>query len=74
MGIGEQFKHPDFWKAIDRVIAATNAAGIAAGVQTPDIGLLHECRRRGMRFLLYSSDVGVLFDGYRQGLAAAKAE
>jgi 2-keto-3-deoxy-L-rhamnonate aldolase RhmA len=73
MGIGEQFSHPDYWKAIDRVIAAAKAAGIACGLQTPDIGMLHEARKRGMRFLLYSSDVGVLFDAYRQGLAAAKA-
>ena len=56
------------------MIAATNAAGVAAGVQTPDIAMLRECRRRGMRFLLYSSDVGVLFDGYKQGIAAVKAE
>jgi 2-keto-3-deoxy-L-rhamnonate aldolase RhmA len=73
MGIGEQFSHPDYWKAVDRVIAAAKAAGIAAGLQTPDIAMLREARRRGMRFLLYSSDVGVLFEGYRQGLAAAKA-
>jgi 2-keto-3-deoxy-L-rhamnonate aldolase RhmA len=74
MGIGEQFSHPDFWKAVDRVIAASNAAGVAAGVQTGDIALLKECRRRGMRFLLYSSDVDVLFAAYRQGVAAAKAD
>ena len=69
MGIPEQFDTDTFWNAVDRVIAACNQAGIAAGLQTGDMAQLREARRRGVRFLLYSNDVTVLFEGYRDALA-----
>jgi 2-keto-3-deoxy-L-rhamnonate aldolase RhmA len=69
MGIAEQFQGAEFWNAVDRVIAACNQAGIAAGIQTGDMALLREARKRGVRFLLYSNDVTVLFEGYRDAIA-----
>lgn len=69
MGIAEQFHCERFWEAIDRVIHACNAAGIAAGIQSSRFDLLREAKERGMRFLLYASDSSVLLDGYRGGLA-----
>jgi 2-keto-3-deoxy-L-rhamnonate aldolase RhmA len=69
MGIAEQFETDTFWNAVDRVIAACNQAGSAAGLQTGDMAQLREARRRGVRFLLYSNDVTVLFEGYRDALA-----
>jgi 2-keto-3-deoxy-L-rhamnonate aldolase RhmA len=72
MGIAERFESAEFWDAVDRVVAACESAGIAAGIQSPRIGLLHEARRRGVRFVLYSSDVAVLLDGYKRGLAEVK--
>ncbi|MBZ5565252.1 MAG: hypothetical protein LAP13_22885 [Acidobacteriia bacterium] len=72
LGILEQFDHAQFWDAVDRVIRAAKAAGIAAGLQTGSIPMLQEVRKRGGRFLLYASDVGVLLEGFRQGLAQLK--
>jgi 4-hydroxy-2-oxoheptanedioate aldolase len=69
MGIAEQFESSQFWDAVDRVIAACNAAGIAAGIQTGDMAQLTEARRRGVRFLLYSNDVTVLFQGYQDAIS-----
>ena len=68
MGIAEEFRNPVFWKAVDRVIQACSKAGIAAGVQFGSMELLRECQKRGVRFLLYSNDVTVLLDGYRQAM------
>lgn len=73
MRIAEQFQSERFWEAIDRVIQACNAAGIAAGIQSPRLDLLCEAKKRGMRFLLYASDSSVMLDGYRQGLARFRA-
>ena len=72
LGILEQFDHAQFWDAVDRVIRAAKAAGIAAGLQTGSIPMLQEVRKRGGRFLLYASDVGVLLEGFRRGLAQLK--
>ena len=72
LGILEQFESPTFWGAVDRVINAAEKAGVAAGLQTRDMTLLLEARRRGARFLLYSSDSAVLFDGYKQAVGILK--
>ena len=72
MGIAERFESAEFWGAVDRVVAACERAGIAAGIQSPRMDLLHEAQRRGVRFVLYSSDVAVLLDGYKRGVAEVK--
>jgi 2-dehydro-3-deoxyglucarate aldolase/4-hydroxy-2-oxoheptanedioate aldolase len=68
MGIAEQFSSREFWGAVDRVVSACAANGIAAGIQTGDMNLLLEARRRGVRFLLYGSDYSVMFQAYRRSL------
>ncbi len=73
LGIVEQFDNPIFWQALDRVIDAATQNGIAAGLQTRDMELLLETRRRGGRFLLYASDTAVLFEGYRNAMRTLKA-
>src|SRR6266446_2136902 len=74
MGIVEQFQTETFWDAIDKVVGACRKHNIATGIQTGDIGILKEARRRGVRFLLYSGDFSVLFDGYKQRLLEIKKD
>ena len=54
------------------VIAACRVAGIATGLQTSNMSLLREARKRGARFLLYASDVAILFTGYKQAMSELK--
>ena len=74
MGIVEQFQTETFWGAIDKVVGACRKHNIATGIQTGDIGILKEARRRGVRFLLYSGDFSVLFDAYKQRLLEIKKD
>jgi 2-keto-3-deoxy-L-rhamnonate aldolase RhmA len=73
MGIPEDFQNPLFWDAVDRVIQACKRAGIAAGIQFGNMEWLCETQRRGARFLLYSNDVSVLFQGYKEAMSSLKA-
>jgi 2-keto-3-deoxy-L-rhamnonate aldolase RhmA len=73
LGIVEQFDNPIFLNAIDRVVAACKANGIATGLQTGQMPLLLEAKRRGVRFLIYNSDVGILLSGYKQAVNELKA-
>jgi 2-keto-3-deoxy-L-rhamnonate aldolase RhmA len=68
LGVLGQFEHPLFLAAVRRVVAACNAAGIAAGLQTGDMDLLLRARQLGVRFLMYSSDSGILLHGYRAAM------
>lgn len=73
MGIAEQFESAAFWSSIDRVIAACRASGIAAGIQSSRMDILKEAKQRGMRFLLYASDIAVLLRGFRAGISELSA-
>ena len=72
LGIIEQFDNPIFLNAVDRVVAACQANGIATGLQTGQMPLLMEAKRRGVRFLIYYSDVGILLSGYKQAMSELK--
>ncbi|MBS1850113.1 MAG: hypothetical protein JST79_04325 [Acidobacteria bacterium] len=69
MGIVEQFEHPKFIQAMDRVLQACRKANIAMALQNDNMDLLLRARAMGVRMLMYSSDIGVLLRGYREGLA-----
>lgn len=72
LGILEQFDSPTFWGAVDRVLAAAKAAGIAAGLQSRNLSQLAEAQKRGARFLLLGGDSATLLDGYKRALAELK--
>lgn len=73
LGIVEEFEHPIFVKALEKVIAAASAAGVAVGLQTPNIDFLTKARSMGARFLIFGSDIAVLFSGYKEGISRLKA-
>jgi 2-keto-3-deoxy-L-rhamnonate aldolase RhmA len=72
LGIIEEFENPVFWKALERVIAAAAAAGVAAGLQSGNMDIITQARDMGARFLIYGSDTAILFAGYKDAMARLK--
>ncbi len=65
LGIPGQFDDPVFWKAFDRVVEASNKAGVAPGIHMANPKQLKQAAERGARFLVCGSDASVLLAGYR---------
>jgi 4-hydroxy-2-oxoheptanedioate aldolase len=74
LGIIGQFDHPVFVDALERVIAACESAGIAAGIQTGDMSLLSKARGMGTRFLMYATDAMILLKGYTEAMSKLREE
>jgi 4-hydroxy-2-oxoheptanedioate aldolase len=72
MGIPGQVTHPDFTAALDRVIAATERHGKAAGILLRDGASVAASHGRGFRFLGVGSDVAFVIAGARRELDAAR--
>lgn len=72
LGILEQFDNPIFLRALEKVIQAGTKAGLAVGLQSKHMSLMKRAREMGARFMIYSSDISVLLDGYKRGLAELK--
>jgi 2-dehydro-3-deoxyglucarate aldolase/4-hydroxy-2-oxoheptanedioate aldolase len=73
LGIIEQFEHPIFLKALERIVKAGHKAGLSVGLQSGNMTLLTRVREMGVRFLICGSDSSVLLEGYRKTVAAMKA-
>jgi 2-keto-3-deoxy-L-rhamnonate aldolase RhmA len=73
VGALRQHDHPRVKAAIDRVLEAAKARGLAAtlGIVTPPEQTA-ELAARGVRMILAASDVGLLVKGYDAALAAAR--
>lgn len=72
LGVPGQTDHSDVVQAIQRVIDVANAHGVAPGIHMGDIEKLSEWRSRGMRLIMYNSDLGFLMEGAESGLAKLK--
>jgi 4-hydroxy-2-oxoheptanedioate aldolase len=73
LGIIEQFDHPLFEKALEKIINAGKEAGLAVGLQSGNSALLKRVREMGVRFLICGSESSVLLEGYKKTLATMKA-
>lgn len=73
MGITAQFQHPDFWAAVDRLVAAAEAHGKALGAADGDLGYLAKLRAKGFKVLGYGTDIAVLRNGLTEGRARLAA-
>lgn len=63
MGIPNQFGHPDYIAAQERIVAAAKAAGKAAGILVLDRTLVPACRELGFTFMALGSDGGAVRSG-----------
>ena len=72
MGIAAQFDHPDFFAALDRVIAACSAHGKAPGIMAGSVEAGHQLLARGFRAIAYSVDLWIYQQALAQGITALK--
>jgi len=75
VGVLRQQDHPKVRAAIDKVIAAAKARGLAVtmGIVTP-AEQTAELAKKGVRMVLVAADVGLLVKGYDTALAAARGQ
>lgn len=65
VGTPGDFESAAFGRALDRILAACEAAGKPAGAFVADVGWAQKLKARGVRLLCYQYDAGL----YRQALA-----
>src|SRR5580658_5567919 len=73
MGITAQFDHPDFSAAVDTLVAACRRHGKPPGILAGSVGMAEAFRARGFRCLGYGTDIALLRDALRDGLARLRA-
>jgi 2-keto-3-deoxy-L-rhamnonate aldolase RhmA len=73
LGIPAQFEHPDEVAAIDKMLAACKKHGKAAGILLFSVAQLRPWIDKGMRFIVYSSDVNMLSDAACEAVAELRA-
>jgi 2-keto-3-deoxy-L-rhamnonate aldolase RhmA len=65
--------HPDVLGAVERIVAAAGAAGIAVGMFVPTLGELDRWLNAGATFFLLGSDQQFVLDGARALAAEVRA-
>lgn len=73
LGIPGQGDHPDFLAALDRVVAACERHGKAAGILATTVDGARAMLDRGFRCLLFGLDILLYEQALRDGLAAVRA-
>ena len=73
MGITAQFDHPDFHAAVDAMVGACRRHGKPAGMLGGSLAMVETFHARGFRCLCYKTDIALLHDALRDGLARLRA-
>jgi len=73
LGMVGQVDAPPMREAMGTILAACTRHGVACGLHLGDAALLRQWAERGARFITYSSDIGFVQDGLREGIRRLKA-
>src|SRR5262245_24333421 len=73
LGIPGQFSHPDYLRALDRIVGACARHGKAPGFLATDATWARDYLARGFRMMAYGIDTLMLRDALRQGLDTMRA-
>lgn len=73
MGVPGQTGHPLVVEAIEKVIASAQRNGVVPGIHMGSVELLLQWHRKGMRMLLYDSDLGFLMASSAAGVSELRA-
>ena len=72
MGVPGQTDHPLVVEAIETVIASAQRNGVLLGIHMGSVDLLLKWHQKGMRMLMYDSDLGFLMASSSAGVSEAK--
>jgi 4-hydroxy-2-oxoheptanedioate aldolase len=72
LGIRDQFDHPRYVEAQQRVVAAARKHGKAAGILVHNPALVPKCRELGFTFVALGSDGGNVRAGFQQIVATLR--
>ncbi len=72
LGVPGQTNHPLMQAAMQRVVDAAERHGVASGLHIRDLAALKAWQAKGMRFLMYSNDVGLLRQAAEQAAQAIR--
>ena len=72
LGVPGETGHPKMVLAFERVIEACNKAGVASGLHVGSVDLVKKWKAKGMRFLCWSTDIGMIKESSTKALAAMK--
>ena len=73
LGHPDERRHPEVLAALDTIIASCRRHGVAVGAMCDSAEDAQDLLRRGVRWLMYSSDTGILMKTYAQGAAVLQA-
>ncbi len=72
LGIPGQFTHPDYLRAVDRVLDACHRHGKSPGIMASDVESARSLLRQGFRAVAYSGDLWIYGQALKQGIAAVR--
>jgi len=73
LGIPDQYEHPDYERALRRILAACKKRRVPVMVHHHTVELTTKWLREGARFVLHGSDVRLMHAGVRAEFGAVKA-
>lgn len=74
LGIIGQIEHPMICDAICKIVQKAGAKGVKAGCFANDAAMARRWRDLGVRFIAYSCDTNIFFEGAKRDVAIFKSE
>ncbi len=72
LGVPGQFDHPDYLRAVDRVLAACGRHGKTAGIMAADVETSRACLDHGFRMIAFGGDLWLYGRALKEGLDALR--
>ncbi len=73
LGIPGELTHPLELEYIEKMVVACNKHGVAAGLHTGSVEQLKGWMDKGMRFIMWSGDIGMILESSRSALKSLKS-
>ena len=72
LGVPGQFGHPDYLRAVDRVLEACARHGKTPGIMAADVETSQACLKQGFRMVAYGGDLWLYGRALKEGLDALR--